>query len=195
MSKEIILRLLETLTKYQRLNHIEGLPRIDEFNKRNCLNLILTESFKNEPDWLNGFNTPEEGWTLLAISWMPNEPYCLFGSPYGNEADIVEFSLEEIAEYVGLKPIYIEKLFIKLIKDIHHEIITKYSEFFSIELIEIEGFKLPKTLLKYGLSLSLNYPGNISKAGYEESWSTKSVVETLLLAQHEVVKTYLSVNL
>lgn len=195
MEKETILKLLQNLSKFKPFNSPEGLPIVkgSDYGK-NCLNLTLTESYKKNPDWLNGFNTDvETGWTLLSISWTTGKyPYCLFGDDV--ETDTIDFDLEEIAEYVGLKPTNIIALFMEMLKDLQNEVITKFSELFDIELVEVQGFKLPKYLFKKGLTLEFNYVGTLPKAGYTETWVSKSLKEILLMAQYEAVKAYLSIN-
>lgn len=195
MNKETILMMLENLAHYKKFNSPDGLPLIEgsDYGK-NCLNLILTESYKKSPDWLNGFNTDvETGWSLLAISWTQGKySYCLFGDD--TETDTLDFDLEQISEYVGLSTSNIKSLFIEMIKDLHNEVISQFSELFNIELIEIQGFKLPKYLFKKGLTLDLNYSDALPKAGYKETWVSKSIKEILVMAQHEAVKAYLSIN-
>lgn len=197
MKQETILMMLENLTKYKKFNSPEGLPLIEDLDtSEDYLNLTLTECHKDNPDWLNGFNTDQIGWSPLAITWVPKTddkvPYLIFGDDV--ETDSIKCDLEQIAEYLGMNPSNIEALLLQVIKDLHAEIIAKFSDLFNIDLINIEGFDLPRYLFKKGLNFDFNYQGTLLKMGYRESWVSKYPKELLLLTQYEAVKAYLSIN-
>jgi hypothetical protein len=198
MKKETILMMLENLTKCKKFNSPEGLPVIENFDpSEDYLNLTLTECYKDDSDWLNGFNTdPKLGWSPLAITWVPKTegkvPYLIFGDD--RETDLIKLDPEQLAEYLGINPSIIEALILKIIKDLHTEIIAKFSDLFNLDLINIHGFCLPRYLFRKGLNLDFNYQGTLLKTGYRESWVSKSLEEILLLTQYEAVKAYLSIN-
>lgn len=196
MKKETILMMLENLTKCKKFNSPEGIPVIEIAQPENYLNLTLTQCYKDNSDWLNGFNTDQLGWSPLAIIWVPKTegkvPYLLFGDD--TETDLIELDPEQIAEYLGMNPSNIEAMLLQIIKDLHTEIIAKFSDLFNIDLINIQGFDLPRYLFRKGLNLDFNYQGTLLKMGYRESWVSKYPKELLLFTQYEAVKAYLSIN-
>ena len=197
MKQETILMMLENLTKYKKFNSPEGLPSVKDLDiSEDYLNLTLTQCYKDNPDWLNGFNTDRIGWSPLAITWVLQTenkvPYLIFGDD--REIDFIKLDSEQIAEYLGMNPSNIEALLLQIIKDLHAEIIAKFSDLFNIDLINIQGFDLPLYLFRKGLNLDFNYQGTLLKMGYRESWVSKYPKEILLLTQYEAVKAYLSIN-
>lgn len=196
MKKETILMMLKNLSKCKGFNSPEGLPLIQDSDYgKDCLNFTLTESYKKNPAWLNGFNANQEsGWSLLCASWAfgAEDPYFIFGDD--RETDLIKLDPEQLAEYLGINPSIIEALILKIIKDLHTEIIAKFSDLFNLDLINIHGFCLPRYLFRKGLNLDFNYQGTLLKTGYRESWVSKSLEEILLLTQYEAVKAYLSIN-
>lgn len=194
MKKETILMMLKNLSKCRAFNSPEGLPLLPNSDYgKDCLNLTLTESYKKKPDWLKGFNTNQEsGWSLLCASWAhgAEDPYFIFG----DDIEYDGFDFVELPEYTDLKPANIEILFMAMIKDLHNEVITKFSKIFNIELVEIQGFKLPRYLFEEGLLIKFKYQGTLIKTGYKETWVSESLEENLIWTQYEAVKAYLSLN-
>lgn len=194
MKKETILMMLKNLSKCKGFNSPEGLPLIQDSDYgKDCLNFTLTESYKKNPAWLNGFNANQEsGWSLLCASWAfgAEDPYFIFGDDIECDA----FDFVELPEYTDLKSANIEILFRAMIKDLHNEVITKFSKIFNIKLVEIQGFKLPRYLFDKGLLIKFNYQDTLIKTGYTETWVSESLEENLFWTQYEAVKAYLSIN-
>ena len=203
MRRQEILNAIENLAYYKKFNNPTGLPLTkDTYLGIKCeryINLKATQTHKDNPHWLPKIHQ-HVGSPLIALGITNDPEYgmvptCIFEKDTPKES--IKPDYLHIKDFIGLDPSRIDALLLEILMQLQNEIIEDIQNNTHIYIFEFQGILLPRSIGKHALHLNFDLnPESYDtpmESGYQKTWTSYALAESLLLAQYEAIEFYMGI--
>lgn len=196
MKRQEIINVIENLAHYKNFNNPEGLPIAHlDYKCERYINLKSTRSHKDNPHWITRFHQ-FLGSPLIAIGITNTPEYGMvpiFIFEPGPKKNPINPDYLHIQDFIGLDPSRIDAILLQIAMNLQNEIIEDIMNYANIKVLEIHGMLLPQSIGNNALHLNFDFnkPDTPITSGYQKTWKSYALAESLILAQYEAIEYYM----